>query len=212
MPMGSAEVVPGSDRSTTPPPAAAEPPVDRAGDDANVQNDGKVQKDGNVQVADVDTTDAATFVLATFPDLTSESRAYRGLMKARAYRDVRLRRVIVVRLDEAHGIEVETPLDRSPWVGIKYGLIGGAAVAMFIPPPILVTMFAFGTMGGALGKASQWLQRARLRRTLKGLLRSEAAIIAVVPAGDLEATLAAMPGAIDVETGWLDDEPTARRT
>lgn len=203
--MGSAEAVPRSNRSTTPPPAAAEPHVDQTDDSA-------VQKDGNVQVADLDTADAATFVMATFPDLTSESRAYRGLMKARAYRDVRLRRVIVVRLDEAHGIEVETPLDRSPWVGVKYGLIGGAAVAMFIPPPILVTMVAFGTMGGALGIASQWLERARLRRTLRGLLRSEAAIIAVVPAGDLEATLAAMPGAIEVETGSLDDEPTARRT
>jgi hypothetical protein len=211
MPMGSAEAVPRSNRSTTPPPAAAEPHVDQA-DDSAVQKDGNVQKGGNVQVADLDTADAATFVMATFPDLTSESRAYRGLMKARAYRDVQLRRVIVVRLDEAHGIEVETPLDRSPWVGVKYGLIGGAAVAMFIPPPILVTMFAFGTMGGALGIASQWLERARLRRTLRGLLRSEAAIIAVVPAGDLEATLAAMPGAIEVETGSLDDEPTARRT
>jgi hypothetical protein len=206
--MGSAEAEPGPSRVTTRPPDADGATIDRAGSDT----ESDVGSDANSQAEAVVPGGGTTLVLATFPDQASESRAYSGLMKARAFRNVRLRHVIVVKSDEASGITVETPLDRTPWVGVKYGLIGGAAAAMFMPPPILVTMLAFGGLGGALGKANQWLQRARLRRTLRGLLLSnEAGIIAVVPTDDLDATLAAMPGAIDVETAGLDDGSTRPR-
>ncbi len=145
--------------------------------------------------------DGHTLVVAAFPDTGSRAAAARRLLKARARDGLDFHRLVILTPDDAGGMQVQMPFDTSARAGARYGLMTGLAVGLLLAPPILVSAVALATVGGLIGRASQQLERARLVRTLRGLLGvDQPGLLAVVGAPQVPRLLDAMTGATSVET------------
>lgn len=124
---------------------------------------------------------AYTLLVADFSDTTSAREAYEALKEIEDGRRVQIDGVIVVHRGADGKLTIEKATDHTTRSGLKWGLIGGAALGLIFPPSILGSAAAFGAAGAAAGKVGQLRNRSELSRELEGsVIPGHSAIVAVV--------------------------------
>jgi uncharacterized membrane protein len=124
---------------------------------------------------------AYTLLVADFSDTTSAREAYEALKEVEDGRRVQIDGVIVVNRAEDGKLTIEKATDHTTRRGLKWGLIGGAALGLIFPPSILGSAAALGAAGAAAGKVGQLRNRSELSRELEGsVIPGHSAIVAVV--------------------------------
>jgi uncharacterized membrane protein len=143
------------------------------------QSDSSVADEG--VVAAVISDGAHTLFLADFDDTESAWTAYQALKAAQDGVTVKIEGVVVVKRDEDGKVHILEATDHSTKKGLKWGVIGGAALGLIFPPSILASAAVMGTIGAASGKARQLHQRGKLADDLESaILPGHSGIIALV--------------------------------
>jgi uncharacterized membrane protein len=132
-------------------------------------------------VAAVISDGAHTLFLADFDDTEGAWTAYQALKSAQDGVTVKIEGVVVVKREEDGKVHILQATDHSTKKGLKWGVIGGAALGLIFPPSILAGAAVMGTIGAASGKARQLHQRGKLADDLESaILPGHSGIIALV--------------------------------
>jgi uncharacterized membrane protein len=132
---------------------------------------------------------ARTLFIADFNDTSAAHEAYNGLKSLEDGRHFAIDGVIVVNRDADGKLEIEKATDHSTKKGLKWGLIGGAALGLVFPPSIIGSAVALGAGGAALGKAHQLHDKVGLEKDLSD---------AVAPGHSGIVALVSDPGAVEI--------------
>jgi uncharacterized membrane protein len=124
---------------------------------------------------------AYTLLVADFSDTTSAHEAYEALKGVEDGRHVQIDGVIVVNRSADGKLTVEKATDHTTRRGLKWGLVGGAALGLNFPPSILGSAAVLGAAGAAAGKDGQLRHRGQLSQELESAVTpGHSAIVAVV--------------------------------
>ena len=124
---------------------------------------------------------ARTLFIADFNDTTAAHEAYLALKSLEDGRHFAIDGVIVVNRDADGKLEIEKATDHSTKKGLKWGLVGGAALGLIFPPSILGSAAALGAGGAALGKAHQLHDKIGLEKDLsEAVAPGHSGIVALV--------------------------------
>jgi uncharacterized membrane protein len=124
---------------------------------------------------------AYTLLVADFSDTTSAREAYEALKEVEDGRRVQIDGVIVVNRSTDGKLTIEKATDHTTRRGLRWGLVGGAALGLIFPPSILGSAAALGAAGAAAGKIGQLRHRSELSRELESsVIPGHSAIVAVV--------------------------------
>lgn len=132
---------------------------------------------------------ASTLFIADFNDTTAALEAYEALRSLEDGRHFAIDGVIVVNRDADGKLEIQKATDHSTKKGLKWGLVGGAALGLVFPPSIIASAAALGTGGAALGKAKQLHNKIGLEKDLAD---------AVAPGHSGIVALVSDPGAVEI--------------
>jgi len=132
---------------------------------------------------------ARTLFIADFNDTSAAHEAYNGLKSLEDGRHFAIDGVIVVNRDADGKLEIEKATDHSTKKGMKWGLVGGAALGLVFPPSIIGSAVALGAGGAALGKAHQLHDKVGLEKDLSD---------AVAPGHSGIVALVSDPGAVEI--------------
>ena len=132
---------------------------------------------------------ARTLFIADFNDTSAAHEAYEGLKSLEDGRHFAIDGVIVVNRDADGKLEIEKATDHSTKKGMKWGLVGGAALGLIFPPSIIGSAVALGAGGAALGKAHQLHDKVGLEKDLSD---------AVAPGHSGIVALVSDPGAVEI--------------
>jgi uncharacterized membrane protein len=132
---------------------------------------------------------ARTLFIADFNDTSAAHEAYNGLKSLEDGRHFAIDGVIVVNRDADGKLEIEKATDHSTKKGLKWGLVGGAALGLIFPPSIIGSAVALGAGGAALGKAHQLHDKVGLEKDLSD---------AVAPGHSGIVALVSDPGAVEI--------------
>ena len=125
---------------------------------------------------------AHTLFIADFNDTSAAHEAYGALKSLEDGRHFAIDGVIVVNRDADGKLEIEKATDHSTKKGLKWGLIGGAALGLVFPPSIIGSAVALGAGGAALGKAHQLHDKIGLEKDLSDAVApGHSGIVAIVP-------------------------------
>ena len=125
------------------------------------ENTGQPQDEFRAEVAAV-SDGATTLFVADFNDTGAAWEAYEALRSIEDGRHVAIDGVVVVNRDADGKLEIQKATDHSTKKGLKWGVIGGAALGLVFPPSIIGSAVALGAGGAALGKAHQLHDRIQL--------------------------------------------------
>jgi uncharacterized membrane protein len=124
---------------------------------------------------------AYTLLVADFSDTKSAREAYEALKEVEDGRRVQIDGVIVVNRSADGELTIEKATDHTTRRGLKWGLVGGAALGLIFPPSILGSAAVLGAAGAAAGKIGQLRHRGQLSRELESaVIPGHSAIVAVV--------------------------------
>ena len=132
---------------------------------------------------------ARTLFIADFNDTSVAHEAYEALKSLEDGRHFAIDGVIVVNRDADGKLEIEKATDHSTKKGMKWGLVGGAALGLVFPPSIIGSAVALGAGGAALGKAHQLHDKIGLEKDLSD---------AVAPGHSGIVALVSDPGAVQI--------------
>ncbi len=132
---------------------------------------------------------ATTLFVADFDDTGTAWEAYEALKAIEDGRTVAIDGVVVVKRDSDGKLEIQKATDHSTKRGMKWGLVGGAALGLIFPPSIIGSAAAFGAGGAALGKARQLHHRIELEKDLEDV---------VAPGHSGILALVSDPGAVEI--------------
>jgi uncharacterized membrane protein len=141
--------------------------------------------------AAVITDGAFTLFIADFDDTDSAWAAYQGLKSVQDGVTVKIEGVVVVRRDDDGRVNILKATDHSTKKGLKWGVIGGAALGLIFPPSILAGAAVMGVIGAASGKARELHQRGKLADDLEA---------AILPGHSGLIALVSNPGAVKIRT------------
>ena len=152
------------------------------------ENTGQPQDEFTAEVAAV-SDGATTLFVADFNDTGAAWEAYEALQSIEDGRHVAIDGVVVVNRDADGKLEIQKATDHSTKKGLKWGVIGGAALGLVFPPSIIGSAVALGAGGAALGKAHQLHDRIGLEKDLAD---------AVAPGHSGIVALVSDPGAVEI--------------
>ena len=132
---------------------------------------------------------ASTLFVADFNDTSAAHEAYEALKSLEDGRHFAIDGVVVVHRDADGQLEIEKATDHSTKRGMKWGLVGGAALGLVFPPSIIGSAVAVGAGGAALGKAKQLHNKIGLEKDLAD---------AVAPGHSGIVALISDPGAVEI--------------
>lgn len=132
---------------------------------------------------------ARTLFIADFNDTAAAHEAHEALKSREDGRHFAIDGVIVVHRDADGKLEVEEATDHSTKTGMKWGLVGGAALGLIFPPSVIGSAVALGAGGAALGKAHQLHDKIGLEKDLSD---------AVAPGHSGIVALVSDPGAVEI--------------
>ena len=132
---------------------------------------------------------ARTLFIADFNDTSAAHEAYQALKSLEDGRHFAIDGVVVVNRDADGKLEIEKATDHSTKKGLKWGLVGGAALGLVFPPSIIGSAVALGAGGAALGKAHQLHDKIGLEKDLSD---------AVAPGHSGIVALVSDPGAVQI--------------
>lgn len=123
---------------------------------------------------------AYTLLVADFADTTSAWDAYEVLKKIEDTH-TKIEGVLVVQRDDDGKIKIQKATDHSTRSGLKWGLVGGAALGLLFPPTIIGSAAALGAVGAAVGGGRQLHHRHELAEDLEGSIApGHSGIVALV--------------------------------
>jgi len=132
---------------------------------------------------------ATTLFVADFTDTDTAWEAYEALKSIEDGRTVAIDGVIVVKREEDGKLVIQKATDHSTKKGLKWGLIGGAALGLVFPPSIIGSAVALGAGGAALGKARQLHHKIGLEKELE---------FSVAPGHSGILAMVSDPGAVEI--------------
>ena len=132
---------------------------------------------------------ARTLFVADFNDTDSAWEAYEALRSIEDGRHFAIDGVVVVNRDADGKVEIEKATDHSTKQGMKWGLVGGAALGILFPPSLIGSAAALGAGGAALGKARQLHDKIGLEKELSD---------AMAPGHSGIVALVSDPGAVEI--------------
>jgi len=109
-------------------------------------------------------------IVARFPDTESAARAYENLREIEATSTLAIDGVVVARRDDDGKVKLETLTEHSTRSGLKWGVVGGIALAAFFPPTLLAGAIGGGAIGAAAGKIRNVRQRSEVEKELEEVL------------------------------------------
>jgi uncharacterized membrane protein len=124
---------------------------------------------------------ATTLFVADFDDTDTAWEAYEALKSIEDGRTVAIDGVIVVKREDDGKLVIQKATDHSTKKGLKWGLIGGAALGLVFPPSIIGSAVALGAGGAALGKGRQLHHKRGLEKDLEfSVAAGHSGIVALV--------------------------------
>jgi uncharacterized membrane protein len=177
-------------------PAGAVPSVDQDGTTVAEEDViGAVLSDG-----------AYTLFIADFDEEDGAWAAYQSLKSAQDGVTVKIEGVVVVKRDEHGKVSILKATDHSTKKGLKWGVIGGAALGVIFPPSILAGAAVMGAIGAASGKARELHHRGKLADDLEtAILPGHSGIIAMVSNPGAVKIRAALAAANAIVQSTVDD-------
>ncbi len=146
-------------------------------------------------------------IVARFADPTLALSTYDDLIDAEVAGLLEVDGVLVVRSDEDGKLHVQKMTDHSTRTGLKWGIVGGVAAAIFLPATIVAGAVSLGVAGAAAGKARNLHHRVGVEKELADVLKpGTSGILALVSAVDADAVARKMPEAEQVKTVPVDEE------
>lgn len=149
---------------------------------------------------------ATTVFVADFDDTGRAWEAYEALKSIEDGRHVAIDGVVVVKRDTEGTLEVQKSTDHSTRKGLKWGLIGGAALGILFPPSLLGSAAVLGGAGAAIGKARERHHKSQLAERLEyAVAPGHSGIIAIVSDPGALEIRAALRGANAIVEAAVDD-------
>ena len=106
----------------------------------------------------------AVILAARFADPAAAGVAYERLLDAEVNQELNIDGVLVADADADGKIHVRKLTDHHTRRGTKWGIIGGAALAVIFPPSLIVGAIAGGAAGAILGKTGNIVHEEQGRR------------------------------------------------
>lgn len=110
-------------------------------------------------------------IIAGFPDTTTATQAYEDLRRMEATSTLAIDGVVVAHRETDGTVRLERLTEHSTRTGLKWGAVGGIALAAFFPPTLLASALAGGTIGAAAGKIRNMRRRSEVEKELEEVLR-----------------------------------------
>ena len=127
------------------------------------------------------TDGAHALIVAQFPTADEAQAAYEALKEIERTTSLQIDGVIVASADAQGKIHLGTVTDHSTKTGVKWGLVGGALLAVVFPPSIIAGAVGGGVVGATLGKVRNVFHRSGLADELAGSLApNTSGIVALV--------------------------------
>ena len=146
-------------------------------------------------------------IVARFADPTIAAQIYGRLEEAETAGTLKIDGVLVVKADDDGRIHIQKLTDHSTKTGLKWGVVGGAVAAIFLPATIVAGAVAMGVAGAAAGKARNLYHRVEIEKGLKDTITpGTSGILALVSAEAVEGVKQTMPEAEEVKAIPVDDE------
>ncbi|MFZ0529143.1 MAG: DUF1269 domain-containing protein [Propionicimonas sp.] len=124
---------------------------------------------------------AYSLLVADFNDTQSAWEAYETLKSLEDGVTVKIDGVVVVKRENDGKLTIQKATDHSTKKGLKWGIVGGAALGLIFPPSILGSAAVVGAIGAASGKVSALHQRGKLADELeKVIVPGHSGLIALV--------------------------------
>ena len=151
---------------------------------------------------------AATLFVADFDDTGAAWQAYEALTAVGAGRHVD--GVVVVTREAGGGLRVQQAGDHSSTTGLRWGLVGGAALGILFPPTLLGSAVVLGGAGAAVDRARRRHHRRELAERLEyAVAPGHCGVVAIVSDRAAPEVRAALAGANAIVESVLDDRLAA---
>ena len=150
---------------------------------------------------------------ARFADQAAATDAYERLREGEANQDLAIHGVLVANAGADGKINIVKLTDHHTRRGAKWGIIGGAALAIIFPPSLIVGAVAGGAAGAIIGKTGNIMTKNNVADELSDvILPGTSGIIAVIELNAVESVKAALPEATEIKTVPVDTETAAALT
>jgi uncharacterized membrane protein len=143
---------------------------------------------GNVQ-AEAAAVISGNIVLlvADFADEAAAQETYEALIDEEIRGTAIIQGVVVAKRDTEGKLHLGKMTDHSTRTGVKWGILGGAALGLLFPPSIIAGAVYTGVLGGVLGKARNLGHRHAMAKDLENAIEpGHSGIIALVEATSVE--------------------------
>jgi uncharacterized membrane protein len=155
----------------------------------------------------------AVILAARFADPAAAGAAYERLREAEMNEQLNIDGVLVADADADGKINIRKLTDHHTRRGTKWGIIGGAALAVIFPPSLIAGAVAGGAAGAILGKTGNIITKSKVADELAGVITpGTSGILAVVDLNAVEAVKAALPEAAEIKTVPVDAETATALT
>jgi uncharacterized membrane protein len=114
---------------------------------------------------------AYTLIVADFSDTAMAMDAYEALKSVEDGRTVEIEGVVVVNRSADGKLEIQRATDHSTKSGLKWGLVGGIALGVILPPSILGSAAVAGSAGALVGKLRQRHHHNELEKQLEDAIQ-----------------------------------------
>ena len=143
---------------------------------------------------------ATTLFVADFSDTDTAWEADQALKSIEDGRTVAIDGVIVVKREDDGKLVIQKATDHSTKKGLKWGIVGGAALGLVFPPSIIGSAVALGAGGAALGKARQLHHKIGLEKELE---------FSVAPGHSGILAMVSDPGAVEIRNALARPTPSS---
>jgi uncharacterized membrane protein len=149
-------------------------------------------------------------IVARFADQVSAAQMYDELVEMEVAQEIEIDGVLVVKADDKGQLHVQHMTDHSTRTGLKWGVVGGAVAAIFLPATIIGGAVAMGVLGATAGKARNLYHRVEVEKELADVITAgTSGILCLVSAAAVPEVTAKMPTAQEVKTVPVDGETAA---
>jgi uncharacterized membrane protein len=109
-------------------------------------------------------------IVAQFPDTAAAAQAYATLQQLESTTTLAIDGVVVARREPDGKIHLEQLTEHSTRTGLKWGVVGGIALAALFPPSLLAGAVGGGVLGAAAGKVRNLVRRSEVEKELEAAL------------------------------------------
>lgn len=149
----------------------------------------------------------SALIVARFADTGSAIAIYDQLVEMEIAREIEIDGVLVVEAHDDGKLHVQHMTDHSTRTGLRWGIVGGAVAAIFLPATIIGGAIAMGIAGAVAGKARNLRHRTEVERELTGVITpGTSGILCLVSATSAQEIADQMPDAQEVRTVPVDAE------